>query len=49
MNTWRMGCIAVVYFIVAVNFFRNNEIGFGVSFLGYVIGNIGLILAALKI
>ena len=49
MNTWLMGFIAFVYFIVAINFFRNNEIGFGLSFLGYVVGNIGLILAALKI
>jgi len=44
-----MGFIAIVYFIVAINFFRDNEIGFGLSFIGYVIGNIGLILAALKI
>jgi len=49
MNSWLMGFIAIVYFIVAFNFFRNSEIGFGVAFIGYVIGNIGLILAALKI
>jgi hypothetical protein len=49
MNTYLMGFIAFVYLVVAINFFRNNEIGFGLSFIGYVIGNIGLILAALKI
>lgn len=49
MNTWLMGGIAVVYAVVAINFFRSSEIGFGVSFVGYAIGNIGLILAALKI
>jgi len=49
MNTWLMGFIAIVYFVVAVNFFRNSEMGFGLSFVGYAIGNIGLILAALKI
>jgi len=49
MNTWLMGFIALVYLIVAVNFFRTSEIGFGLSFIGYAVGNIGLILAALKI
>ena len=49
MNTWLMGLIAIVYFVVAVNFFRNNEIGFGLAFISYASGNIGLILAALKI
>jgi hypothetical protein len=49
MNTWLMGAIALVYLFVAINFFRTSEIGFGVSFIGYAVGNIGLILAALKI
>jgi hypothetical protein len=44
-----MGSIAFVYLVVAVNFFRSNELGLGVSFIGYSIGNIGLILATLKI
>jgi len=44
-----MGFIAFVYLVVAINFFRSNEIGFGLSFIGYAIGNLGLILAALKI
>lgn len=42
-----MGFIAVVYAVVAINFFRTDQTGFGISFLGYAIGNIGLILAAI--
>ena len=44
-----MGFIAMVYTVVAINFFRNSEVGLGVSFIGYAIGNIGLILATIKI
>jgi len=49
MNSWLMGFIAVVYSLVAFNFFRGSQLGFGIAFIGYTIGNIGLILAALGI
>ena len=49
MNAWLMGAIAVVYGIVATKFFIDGRIGLGVSFVGYAIGNIGLVLEVFKI
>jgi len=49
MNSWLMGFIAVVYAIVAAKFFLDGRIGFGIAFIGYALGNIGLVLEALKI
>lgn len=49
MNAWLIGAIAVVYSIVATKFFVDGRIGLGVSFIGYAIGNVGLVLEVFKI
>ena len=35
-----------VYFIVAIDQFMNGGVGTGIMFVGYAIGNVGLILVA---
>jgi len=49
MNAWLIGSIAVVYSVVAAKFFVDGRIGLGVSFIGYAVGNIGLVLEVFKI
>ena len=49
MNAWLIGAIAIVYSIVASKFFIDGRIGLGLSFIGYAIGNIGLVLEVFKI
>jgi hypothetical protein len=38
--------MGVVYFVVACDQFMKGGIGTGIMFLGYSIGNVGLILVA---
>jgi len=49
MNAWLIGSIGLVYSIVAAKFIIDGRIGMGIAFIGYAIGNIGLVLEALKI
>jgi hypothetical protein len=49
MNAWLIGFIGIVYTIVAINFFRDGQIGMGVSFIGYTLGNVGLVMVTLKL
>jgi hypothetical protein len=49
MNAWLIGFIGFVYTIVAINFFRDGQIGMGVSFIGYTLGNVGLVMVTLKL
>ena len=38
--------MGLVYFIVAIDQFMKGGIGTGIMFVGYAIGNVGLILVA---
>lgn len=38
--------IGVVYAWVAIDLLRNGNLGLGIAFAGYAIGNVGLYLAA---
>ena len=38
--------MGVVYFIVAMDQFRKGGIGTGIMFLGYAMGNVGLVMVA---
>ena len=49
MNAWLIGASGIVYLIVASKFFIDGRIGLGLSFIGYAIGNIGLVLEVFKI
>jgi hypothetical protein len=44
MSATLITLVGLAYFGVAIDSFIKGEIGFGVAFLGYTIGNIGLFL-----
>jgi hypothetical protein len=46
MNAMLIAIVGVVYFVIALDSFRKGQIGLGISFIGYSIGNIGLFLMA---
>lgn len=46
MSAWLIGAMGFVYFIVACEQFWKGGVGTGIMFLGYAIGNIGLVLVA---
>jgi len=46
MSTWLIGAMGVVYFVVALDQFRKGGIGTGIMFLGYAMGNVGLVMVA---
>lgn len=46
MSSWLIGVIGVVYFAVAVDQFLKGGVGQGIMFMGYAIGNIGLVIIA---
>ena len=37
------------YVLTAVGFYRNGEIGLGLAFTGYTIGNLGFLLLAVSV
>jgi hypothetical protein len=49
MNAWLIGGIGIVYTIVAAQFFMKGQIGMGLSFLGYALGNVGLVMVTLQL
>lgn len=48
MNAWLIGAIGIVYLIVAINFIMKGQVGMGISFLGYALGNVGLVIVTLQ-
>jgi hypothetical protein len=46
VSTWLIAAMGLVYFIVAIDQFMKGGIGTGIMFVGYAIGNVGLILVA---
>ena len=46
MSTWLIAAMGVVYFIVACDQFYKGGIGTGIMFLGYAMGNVGLVMVA---
>ena len=48
MNAWLIGGIGLVYLFVAVQFFIKGQTGMGISFLGYALGNVGLVMVTLQ-
>lgn len=49
MNVWLIACIGLVYTAVATKFFLDGQIGMGISFLGYALGNVGLVMVTLQL
>jgi len=48
MSGWLIATIGVVYAVVAFDLIRSGNIGLGIVFDGYSIGNIGLTMEAMK-
>lgn len=48
MSAWLMAVVAVIYAFTAYCLWMEGKPGLAVAFIGYVIGNLGLILAALQ-
>jgi hypothetical protein len=46
MSTWLIAAMGLVYLVVAVDQFIKGGVGTGIMFLGYAIGNAGLVLVA---
>ncbi len=46
MSTWLIGAMGVGYFIVACDQFMKGGIGQGIMFLGYAMGNVGIMMVA---
>jgi hypothetical protein len=46
MSTWLIAAMGFVYFIVAIDQFVKGGTGTGIMFLGYAIGNVGLVMVA---
>jgi len=46
MAAWLIAIIGVVYAVVAFDLIRSGNLGLGIAFVGYSIGNVGLYLAA---
>jgi hypothetical protein len=49
MNAWLIGFIGFVYLAVAIQFFMKGQVGMGISFLGYALGNVGLVMVTLQL
>ena len=49
MNSWLIGFIGIVYTVVAIQFFMKGQVGMGISFLGYALGNVGLVMVTLQL
>jgi len=46
MSAWLIASIGVVYLVVAVDLLIKGQVGLGIAFVGYSLGNVGLYLAA---
>jgi len=48
MSAWLIAIVGVVYTVVAVDLLLKGNIGLGIAFIGYALGNVGLYLEAAK-
>lgn len=46
MSVWLIAAMGVVYFVVAMDQFFKGSLGTGIMFLGYAMGNVGLVMVA---
>ena len=44
MSSWLVVLTGTIYLIVAIDQFRKGSVGTGIMFLGYAIGNVGILL-----
>jgi hypothetical protein len=48
MSAWLIAVVGVVYTIVAIDLIVKGNIGLGIAFVGYALGNVGLYMEAAK-
>jgi hypothetical protein len=48
MSAWLIAVVGIVYTVVAVDLLIKGNIGLGIAFVGYALGNVGLYLEASK-
>lgn len=46
MSGWLIGLVTIIYVGVAISFWKEGNPGMAITFAGYSVANIGLILAA---
>lgn len=47
MGPWLIGFVGIIYLIVAITFARQATLGQAITFFGFAISNIGLVLTAI--
>lgn len=47
MSSWLIGLVGVVYVVVAINLYSKGQMGMAIAFVGYALGNLGLLLTSL--
>jgi hypothetical protein len=45
MSAWLIAVVGVVYTVVAIDLLLKGNVGLGVAFVGYALGNVGLYLS----
>jgi hypothetical protein len=48
MSAWLIAVVGIVYTVVAVDLLIKGNMGLGIAFVGYALGNVGLYLEASK-
>ena len=46
MSAWLIAVVGVVYTVVAVDLLIKGNMGLGIAFVGYALGNVGLYMEA---
>jgi hypothetical protein len=44
MSSWLVVVTGIIYSVCAIDQFRKGSVGMGIMFLGYAIGNVGILL-----
>lgn len=45
MSAWLIAVVGVVYTVVAIDLLLKGNVGLGVAFVGYALGNVGLYIS----
>lgn len=45
MSEWLLALVGLAYLVTAVDLFRRGQAGLALAFVGYFVGNVGLIIA----
>lgn len=46
MSAWLIAVIGVVYLVIAIDLIIKGNMGLGIAFVGYSLGNVGLYISA---